>query len=83
MKEVAVIPRTGLDHGTPGLIFKVPNLPERFLPSYKVKLLQETYLGKRTKFNEEKHQYIAIIVDNEIVDIKIKEVRQYGNGLSN
>lgn len=74
-REVAVIPRTGLDCGTPGLIFKVPNLPERFLPSYKVKLLQETYLGKRTKFNEEKHQYIAIIVDDEIVDIKIEEVR--------
>ena len=74
-KEVVVIPRTGLDHGTSGLIFKVPNLPEIFLPDYKVRLLKETYLGKKTKFNMEKHQYVVIVVDNEIVDIKIEEVK--------
>ena len=75
MKEVVVIPRSGLSQGTPGLYFKVPNLPERFLPGYKVKLLKETYLGKRTKFDPERHNYIAIVVDDEIVDIKIKEVK--------
>lgn len=74
MKEVVVIPRTGLDQGTPGLIFKVDDLPERFLPDYKVKLLKETYLGRK-KFDISKHQYVVMIEDDEIVDIKIREVK--------
>lgn len=70
IREVEVIPRRTVELGTSGYSFKVQNLPERFLPDYKYDLLRNTYVKKRVK--DEDIIFIAVIADNEIVDIKLK-----------